>query len=47
VLPYGGSSSGSSPNAWGLFVVLQPFLDGLKLLLKEPILPSSADQPLF
>nr|YP_009449863.1 NADH dehydrogenase subunit 1 [Pectinodesmus pectinatus]ANG44800.1 NADH dehydrogenase subunit 1 [Pectinodesmus pectinatus] len=35
------------PNAWGLFGVLQPFLDGLKLLLKEPILPSSADQPLF
>lgn len=33
------------PNAWGLFGVLQPFLDGLKLLLKEPILPSSADQP--
>ncbi|KAF8054279.1 nd1 (mitochondrion) [Scenedesmus sp. PABB004] len=35
------------PNAWGFFGVLQPFLDGLKLLLKEPILPSSADQPLF
>lgn len=35
------------PNAWGLFGVLQPFLDGLKLLQKEPILPSSADQALF
>lgn len=35
------------PNAWGLFGVLQPFLDGLKLQQKEPILPSSADQPLF
>lgn len=35
------------PNAWGAFGVLQPFLDGLKLLQKEPILPSSADQALF
>lgn len=35
------------PNAWGLFGVLQPFMDGLKQLLKEPVLPSSADQPLF
>nr|ALF99704.1 NADH dehydrogenase subunit 1 [Sphaeropleales sp. YC001] len=35
------------PNAWGAFGVLQPFLDGLKLLLKEPVLPSSADQALF
>lgn len=35
------------PNVWGLFGVLQPFADGLKLMLKEPILPSSADQPLF
>lgn len=35
------------PNAWGFFGVLQPFLDGLKQQLKEPVLPSSADQPLF
>jgi len=35
------------PNVWGLFGVLQPFADALKLILKEPILPSSADQPLF
>ncbi len=35
------------PNAWGQFGVQQPFQDGLKLLQKEPILPSSADQPLF
>lgn len=35
------------PNAWGLFGVQQPFQDGLKLLQKEPILPSSADQPQF
>lgn len=35
------------PNAWGFGGLLQPFWDGLKLFLKEPILPSSADQPLF
>lgn len=35
------------PNVWGIFGILQPFLDGLKLLLKEPIQPSSADQPQF
>lgn len=35
------------PNVWGFGGLLQPFWDGLKLFLKEPILPSSADQPLF
>lgn len=35
------------PSAWGQFGVQQPFLDGQKLLQKEPILPSSADQPQF
>ena len=35
------------PNVWGFGGLLQPFFDGLKLLLKEPILPSTADQPLF
>lgn len=35
------------PNAWGMFGVQQPFLDGLKLQQKEPIQPSSADQPQF
>lgn len=35
------------PNVWGFTGVLQPFWDGMKLFLKEPILPSSADQPLF
>lgn len=35
------------PNVWGFGGFLQPFWDGLKLFLKEPILPSSADQPLF
>jgi len=35
------------PNVWGFAGILQPFWDGLKLIVKEPILPSSADQPLF
>lgn len=35
------------PNVFGFAGVLQPFLDGAKLLLKEPILPSTQDQPLF
>ena len=35
------------PNAWGFAGVLQPFWDGLKLFVKEPALPSAADEPLF
>lgn len=35
------------PNVWGFGGLLQPFWDGLKLFIKEPIFPSSADQPLF
>jgi NADH-quinone oxidoreductase subunit H len=35
------------PNVWGFGGALQPFLDGAKLFLKEPVLPSNADQPLF
>lgn len=35
------------PNVWGFCGILQPFWDGLKLLVKEPMLPSNADQPLF
>lgn len=35
------------PNVWGFFGILQPFMDGQKLQQKEPILPSSADQPLY
>jgi NADH-quinone oxidoreductase subunit H len=35
------------PNVWGFGGLLQPFFDGLKLFLKEPVLPSTADQPLF
>nr|QJS52026.1 NADH dehydrogenase subunit 1 [Bulbochaete rectangularis var. hiloensis] len=35
------------PNVWGFCGVLQPFLDALKLLVKEPVFPANADQPLF
>ena len=35
------------PNVVGPFGLLQPFADGLKLLLKETIVPSSANGVLF
>lgn len=35
------------PNVVGFFGLLQPLADGLKLLLKEPILPSSANTIVF
>jgi NADH-quinone oxidoreductase subunit H len=35
------------PNVVGVFGLLQPFADGLKLLLKETIVPSSANTVLF
>nr|YP_010500133.1 NADH dehydrogenase subunit 1 [Gormaniella terricola]UWV18310.1 NADH dehydrogenase subunit 1 [Gormaniella terricola] len=35
------------PSVWGFYGFLQPFLDGLKLILKEPMRPSNADTPLF
>ena len=35
------------PNVVGPFGLLQPFADGLKLLLKETIVPSSANAVLF
>nr|QIQ23009.1 NADH dehydrogenase subunit 1 [Coleochaete scutata] len=35
------------PNVVGLFGVLQPIADGLKLMIKEPILPSSANVFIF
>ena len=35
------------PNAVGLFGILQPLVDGLKLLVKELVFPSSANRFLF
>jgi len=35
------------PNVVGIFGILQPLADGLKLLLKEPVLPSNANLVIF
>jgi len=35
------------PNVVGIMGVLQPFADGLKLLIKETIIPSKANKIIF
>jgi len=35
------------PNVVGILGVLQPFADGLKLLIKETIIPSRANRIIF
>ena len=35
------------PNVVGLFGIFQPIADGLKLVVKEPVLPSSANLVIF
>src|SRR3954447_14647811 len=35
------------PNVVGPFGLLQPFADGLKLLMKETVIPSSANRVVF
>jgi NADH-quinone oxidoreductase subunit H len=35
------------PNVVGFLGVLQPFADGLKLLIKETIIPSKANKVIF
>lgn len=35
------------PNVIGLFGLLQPLSDGLKLLIKEPLFPSTSDKVIF
>ena len=40
----GGDAAAPGPNVVGPFGLLQPFADGLKLLLKETIIPSGANR---
>jgi NADH:ubiquinone oxidoreductase subunit H len=35
------------PNVVGISGLLQPFADGLKLLIKEPIIPGNANRYLY
>src|SRR6476659_7920241 len=35
------------PNVVGIFGIFQPIADGLKLLVKEPVLPSNANLVIF
>ena len=35
------------PNVVGIFGIFQPIADGLKLMVKEPVLPSSANLVIF
>jgi NADH-quinone oxidoreductase subunit H len=43
----GATQRRRGPNVIGVYGLLQPLSDGLKLMTKEPILPSSADKLIF
>jgi NADH-quinone oxidoreductase subunit H len=43
----GATQRRRGPNVIGVFGLLQPLSDGLKLLTKEPVLPSSSDKIVF
>lgn len=43
----GATQRRRGPNVIGVYGLLQPLSDGLKLMTKEPVLPSSSDKILF
>ena len=40
----GATQRRRGPNVIGVYGLLQPLSDGLKLMTKEPVLPSSSDK---
>jgi NADH-quinone oxidoreductase subunit H len=43
----GATQRRRGPNVIGVYGLLQPLSDGLKLMTKEPVLPSSSDKIMF